>query len=202
MKHILAAFLLAISLSQSPQADTLRGKVVGVSDGDTITVLDASNVQFKVRLAGIDAPEKSQAFGNRSKENLSEAVFGKVVAVDWSKTDKYGRTVGKVMVGDNDANLGQLRSGLAWHYKQYEKEQNDLDRAVYAKAEIEARQGRIGLWHDANPIPPWNFRRSTGNATPDQRLKNAQDCPCGSGVTCTGSKGGIYCITVAGKKKY
>ncbi|NTV69874.1 MAG: thermonuclease family protein [Azonexaceae bacterium] len=202
MKQSLTVFLLAISLSQPPMADTLHGRVVGVSDGDTITVLDASNVQFKVRLAGIDAPEKSQAFGNRSKENLSNAVFGKAVDVDWSKTDKYGRTVGKVVVGSLDANLAQLRNGFAWHYKKYEKEQSASDRAIYAKAESEARAGRIGLWQDANPIPPWDFRHSTGDAAPDQRLQNGQDCPCGSGIACTGPKGGTYCMTTSGKKKY
>lgn len=95
MKLSFAALLLCSTWAIPLYAETLRGKVVGVSDGDTITVLDADKIQYKVRLAGIDAPEKSQAFGERSKQHLGNLVFGKVVYVEWNKTDKYGRTVGK-----------------------------------------------------------------------------------------------------------
>ena len=97
MKLLLVlALLLASALGA--YADTITGRVVGVADGDTVTVLDAEKVQHKIRLAGIDAPEKSQPFGNRSKQNLSDLVFQKDVRVDWDKRDRYGRIVGKVMV--------------------------------------------------------------------------------------------------------
>lgn len=140
-------------------ADTLQGRVVGIADGDTVTVLDASNTQFKIRLMGIDAPEKKQAFGNKSKESLSALVFNKQVKVEYSKRDKYGRTVGKISVGGVDANLEQVRNGLAWHYKQYQKEQSVEDRLTYAQAEDLARSGRLGLWVDKEPIAPWDFRK-------------------------------------------
>lgn len=107
---------------------------------------------------GIDAPEKKQAFGQKSKEHLSSLVFNKQVSVDYSKRDKYGRTVGKITVDGIDANLEQIKRGLAWHYKQYQREQSEADRVAYAKAEEQARSGRRGIWFDTNPTPPWDWR--------------------------------------------
>ncbi len=157
MNTLLATLLFCVAIPSF--AASFVGKVVGVTDGDTITVLDAANVQYKIRLAGIDAPEKSQAFGQRSKEHMSMLVFGKTVEVIWNKTDRYGRTIGKVIVAGQDANLDQIRAGLAWHYRAYEKEQAPADRAAYAQAETEARTRHAGLWQDANPTPPWDYRR-------------------------------------------
>lgn len=154
------AYILASLLTSTPiLADTLQGRVVGVADGDTVTVLDSSNSQWKIRLMGIDAPEKKQAFGSRSKESLSSLVFNKSVLVEYSKRDKYGRTVGKIIVDGVDANLGQVKAGMAWHYKKYEKEQPPDDRATYAQAEDAARASSLGLWVDAEPIPPWDWRK-------------------------------------------
>lgn len=158
--HILKIVLL-FSLVQfnAVLADTLRGRVVGVSDGDTVTVLDGTNTQFKIRLMGIDAPEKKQAFGAKSKEALSDLVFNKQVEVEYHKKDKYGRTVGKIVVDGIDANLEQVKTGMAWHYKKYQKEQTLDDRSLYAQAEEQARVGNRGLWKDADPTPPWDWRR-------------------------------------------
>ena len=103
--------LLACSLPL--QADVLKGKVVGIYDGDTVTVLDAGNQQHKIRLAGIDAPEKRQALGNRSKEHLSDLVFGQMVDVDGDKIDRYQRTIGKILLNGRDVNLEQVRAGFA-----------------------------------------------------------------------------------------
>lgn len=151
--------LMAMLLAAMPvTAETLIGRVVGVADGDTVTVLDASNDQWKIRLMGIDAPEKKQAFGQKSKANLSSLVFNKQVRVEYSKKDKYGRTVGKILVDEIDANLEQVKAGLAWHYKQYQKEQTPEDRSLYSDAEERAMAGHIGLWADPNPTPPWEFR--------------------------------------------
>ena len=136
-----------------------EGRVVGIDDGDTITVVDSSNQNHRIRLAGIDAPEKAQAFGTQSKENLSKAVFNKVVTVAWSKHDRYGRIVGKVGLSNRDVCLDQVAAGLAWHYKDYEEEQTPEDRLLYAQTEIIAKSSGIGLWNDSNPIPPWEFRR-------------------------------------------
>jgi endonuclease YncB( thermonuclease family) len=143
----------------SASAETLGGRIVSVSDGDTVTVLDASNNQWKIRLMGIDAPEKKQAFGHKAKANLTVLVYGKQVMVEYSKKDKYGRTVGKILVNGRDVNLEQVKTGMAWHYKKYQKEQSLEDRLTYAQAEEEARAERRGLWADAEPTPPWNWRK-------------------------------------------
>lgn len=130
------------------------GKVVGVSDGDTITVLDELDKgRFKIRFFGIDCPEKSQDFGNVAKKHLSSLIFGKRVSVRFKEIDRYGRIVGKVSLDGIDINLKMLEAGLAWHYKRYD------DTAEYAEAEKKAKESGIGLWKQPNPIPPWNFRR-------------------------------------------
>ena len=153
-----AATMLVVCLVFQVQADTLLGKVINVADGDTITILDDTNTPHKIRLTGIDAPEKRQAFGNVSKQSLVEQVAGQSVAVEWVKTDRYGRKVGKVLLAGLDCNLVQIKRGLAWHYKQYQREQSPTDQQSYAEAEIEARQVQAGLWRDADPVPPWEFR--------------------------------------------
>lgn len=202
MKPPIVALLLCSIWAGTLYGETLQGKVIGISDGDTITVLDGSKTQHKIRLAGIDAPEKSQAFGERSKQHLSELVFGKIVTVDWNKTDKYGRTVGKVIVNGQDANLSQMQAGLAWHYKQYEKEQLPSDRSVYAQAEIDARVRKVGLWGDAAPTPPWDFRHHTVDIPSSPRQPVGEHCSCSSNAICTGPRGGRYCLTENGKKRY
>lgn len=150
--------VLLIGLQWVAHADVLLGHVVSVSDGDTITVLDDSKQRHVIRLMGIDAPEKAQAYGQKAKESLSDLVFNKEVSVTWFKRDRYGRTVGQVYVDDTDVCLEQIKRGLAWHYKDYEREQSVEDRSRYAIAEEQARIARIGLWMDANPIAPFKFR--------------------------------------------
>lgn len=137
----------------------ITGRVVGVSDGDTVTVLDASKRQHRVRLLGIDAPEKDQDFGQASKRNLSDLVFGREVTVEYEKQDRYGRTLGKVMVGGRSANLEQVRAGLAWFYRHYAEDVPSGDRQELEVTEGEARRARKGLWVQSNPTPPWDFRR-------------------------------------------
>ena len=154
---IFFAFLLS---AQASLADTYLGRVVGISDGDTITVLDVANMQHKIRLIGIDAPEKKQAFGSVSRQSLADLIFGKTVTIETSKVDRYKRELGKVWIGSADANLEQVRAGLAWHYKQYEREQPFGDRRAYALAEREAQTARRGLWREPAPIPPWEFRKT------------------------------------------
>jgi len=158
IKFKTAAIALALCLVLQVQADTLLGKVINVADGDTITILDNTNTQHKIRLTGIDAPEKRQAFGNVSKQSLADMVAGQSVAVEWVKADKYGRKLGKVLLAGLDCNLVQVKRGLAWHYKQYQREQSPTDQQSYAAAEIEARAAKLGLWRDADPVPPWEFR--------------------------------------------
>lgn len=164
INNILLATLLF--LSSVAQALTLEGRVVGVADGDTITILDNKNNQYKIRLAGIDAPEKKQPFGNVSKKSLSDLVYGKQVSVDYNKQDRYGRTVGKVIVEGIDANLEQVKSGFAWFYKKYQNEMVLDDRLDYLHAQEAAEKSKIGLWVDQSPIPPWDFRKSKKTVTP------------------------------------
>lgn len=150
---------LLLLWSFSASASTLVGKVVGVTDGDTVTVLDEQRQQHKIRLAGIDAPEKRQAFGQRSKEALSDTLFGKTVSVEWDKRDRYGRIVGKIVVDARDVNLGQVKAGLAWWYQKYSAEQSVADRKLYEQAEVDARWKRLGLWSEPDPTPPWDWRK-------------------------------------------
>lgn len=158
MKQCFALVILFAALTCN--ATTIVGRVVSVADGDTITVLDTAKTQHKIRLAGIDAPEKSQPFGNRSKQSLSDLVFSKTVTVDTDKVDKYKRNVGKVLVDGVDANLEQIKRGMAWHYKAYEREQSALVRQAYSNAEIEAKAAMRGIWADAEPVAPWDFRKA------------------------------------------
>ncbi len=189
-------FVFLFLLACSVHAETLTGRVVGVADGDTITVLDANRQQHKIRLSGIDAPEKAQPFGDRSKQSLSALVFDKQVAVEWNKRDRYGRTVGKVLVNGVDANLAQVKAGLAWWYRDYAKEQSAADRRLYEQTELQAQAQRLGLWSDKNPTSPWDFRHAKPRVDTDQR------CPCTGSVLCTGPKGGRYCLTASGGKTY
>ncbi len=158
MNHAITAMLLALVCTAN--AETITGRVVGVADGDTMTVLDANKVQHKIRLSGIDAPEKKQAFGNRSKESLSALAFDKTVNVETSKRDRYGRKIGKVLVNGRDVNLVQVERGMAWFYRQYQREQSPNDQRLYEAAEDAAKAGKRGLWRDADPVPPWEFRRN------------------------------------------
>ena len=132
--------------------------VIGVTDGDTVTVIDANKKETIIRLAGIDAPESSQDFGNKAKKNLSDLVYGKTVTVSGNKVDKYGRLVATLMVDGIDANLQQIKSGFAWHYKKYENEQTEADRKTYAAAESVARAEKLKIWSMPDPMAPWDYR--------------------------------------------
>ena len=142
-----------------------EAKVVGVSDGDTITVLNGKT-QTKIRLHGIDCPERGQAFGNKAKQLTSELCYGQTVEVCPVDTDRYGRTVATVKLQDGrELNLELIRAGMAWHYKKYS------DNKAYALAEEQARDAGVGLWRDRNPIPPWDYRRGGNRAS----VQNAQN---------------------------
>jgi len=131
----------------------LLGIVVAIADGDTLTILDESNRQTKIRLAEIDAPERGQPYGTRSKQSLSEVCFRQPAAVYVVDIDRYGRTVGRVHCSGTDANAEQLRRGMAWVYDRYAK-----DKSLY-RLQDEARATGRGLWADPEPTPPWEWRR-------------------------------------------
>lgn len=134
------------------------GHIVGVLDGDTLDLLTDNKTLIRVRLSGIDAPERMQAFGSVAKKTLSDMAFGRDAVIQGNKKDRYGRLIGKTIVAGTDVNLRMVQLGLAWHYKKYEREQAVEDRARYSYAEAQARARRIGLWADKEPMPPWEFR--------------------------------------------
>ena len=159
--------MAAVLLTPAALAD-VRGKVVAVTDGDTIKVLDANRVTHKVRLTGIDAPERGQPYGSASRKYLASLVAGKEVRVESSRQDRYGRLLGKVWVQPADcpscgktlnANHAQLLAGMAWWYRYYASSQPAQDRGRYESAEDEARARKRGLWADPHPINPYQWRQ-------------------------------------------
>lgn len=160
-----AILLLAgLVLAAPPKVvEEFSGKVIGVSDGDTIKVL-VNKETVKVRLEGIDAPESGQSYGKKAKEALAEMVAGKIVTVKKTGTDRYKRTLGIVIVGDVDANAKLIEDGWAWHFKKYNNEER------LAKLEDAARKAKRGLWADEKPLAPWEYRarQKTPVAAPDE----------------------------------
>lgn len=156
-----AAFLLFASNATSQpiptvhQISVVTGKVVGVSDGDTITVFTAAKERMRVRLAEIDAPESNQDYGTQSKKALSDLCFGKAATVTISTKDRYDRFVGRVTCDGTDAHAHMVRTGMAWVYERYAKDKSLM------KLQEHARSQRVGLWSQANPIAPWDFRKGS-----------------------------------------
>ena len=136
------------------------GMVVGVTDGDTIKVMGAHNKQVKIRLYGIDTPERGQPFGKRAKQFTSKMVYGKVVEVEVMDTDRYGRTVAMIYADKNLLNEELVKAGLAWVYYQY---CHELICHAWADYQFAAKLDKRGLWRDPDPIPPWEFRRQRRN---------------------------------------
>lgn len=150
-------------------AQTIEGKAIKVTDGDSITILDSENMQYSIRVNGIDAPEKAQQWGDRARQNMVRLVAGKAVTAECHKNDYFGRPVCTVWVQPAacptctrtlDVGYAQIHAGLAWWYREYAKEQSPDDRGRYESAEDEAKARKVGLWHDPNPTPPWEWRRN------------------------------------------
>lgn len=131
----------------------ISGKVISIADGDTLTILDKDKRQHKIRLASIDAPEKSQDFGNVSKKSLSDMCYGRIASVLVKDKDKYNRSVGVVSCDGLEANLEQVKRGMAWVYKKYASERK------YFEAEEEAKSAKIGIWSGVDLVPAWEFRK-------------------------------------------
>jgi endonuclease YncB( thermonuclease family) len=145
--------LLFLLATFTAQATTLHGKVVHIADGDTLTILTESKQQVKIRLAGIDTPEKAQPFGNKAKQALAALTFQKQALIEVETKDQYGRTVGTVIVNGSDVNAELVRQGMAWVYRKYTN-----DQKLY-KLEAEAKQAKRGLWVTDHPIEPWLWRK-------------------------------------------
>jgi endonuclease YncB( thermonuclease family) len=154
------AALCLVGLAAGTHAGTqqIEGRIVGVTDGDTITLLDADKRQHKIRLDGIDAPERGQPFGRASKQHLAGLAFNQEAVAECHKTDRYGREVSRVLVAGADAGLEQIRAGMAWYFRRYANELPSDRRLQYADEEVQAKDARRGLWADAEPIPPWDWR--------------------------------------------
>jgi endonuclease YncB( thermonuclease family) len=168
VRRVGLGLLLAIAIASAAFAD-FSGKVVGVSDGDTITVRTNDGRTVKVRLNGIDCPESHQAFGSRSKEFTSHYAFGQEVTIKEHGGDKYGRTIGDVILRDGRSlNTELVRSGLAWHYVQYSKDPE------LARLEKGARAAKVGLWSDPKAVAPWDYRHEGKNAAPKDDKEKAQ----------------------------
>ena len=170
MKKGLCAALSAAFFLVAPAeaAEQLIAKVIGVADGDTLTVLivdGQTKTPRRVRLSGIDAPEKAQAFGAVAREQLSRMAFGQVGHLDCRATDQYGRSVCVVRVDGVDVGLRMIELGLAWHYKRYASSQPQNEATRYARAEEAAKAAKAGLWRDlgtaAAPVPPWDWRKAS-----------------------------------------
>lgn len=155
-RQLCAMILIFVTFTAS--AD-ISGRIVRVLDGDTVEVLETGNRLTRVRLAGIDAPEKSQPFGQRSRQELSSLVAQRTVTVTGEDTDRYGRLLGTVWLGETDVNAEQIRKGLAWAYRYHGKPA----QADYALLEAEARQHATGLWSVPGQTEPWRWRNMKKN---------------------------------------
>lgn len=138
----------------------LKGRVVGITDGDTITFLDDERNQHKIRLAYIDAPERRQAFGNQARRLLSDLAFGRSASVEHFGRDRYGRVIGRVTIEGQDINLAMITPGMAWH--DYWDRQEPSMRKAYARAELQAREARIGLLNEPRGQPDFHRSRRKG----------------------------------------
>jgi endonuclease YncB( thermonuclease family) len=149
------------STSQSDRSRAkITGTVIGVSDGDTVSVKDQNSARHTIRFFAIDAPENGQDFGKASKTNLTSLISNEPVCVVIIEKDQHGREVGIVFSSGEDINLAQISAGMAWHYKAHQNQQSGNDRWTYERAETQARSERRGLWKQPDAIPPWEYRKT------------------------------------------
>jgi len=149
----ISMFFCLIIVSTGVYAQPFTAKCVGVTDGDTITVLTSDKKQIKIRLYGIDCPEGGQAFGKKAKRFTSQLVFGKTVKIKPVTKDRYGRTVAHVFVDGKSLSHEIVAAGYGWHYVKYSSDYR------LTHLENKARQARLGLWEDAQPVAPWDWRK-------------------------------------------
>lgn len=176
---------LLLVLACAAAVPAFAHQVVGVADGDTLTLL-VDRQPLKIRLANIDAPEKKQAFGQRSKQSLSDLCYRRDAAYTAQTIDRYGRTVAVVTCAGVEVNRAQVERGMAWVYSQYNKDHSLIEAQASAKA------ARHGLWSDPNPVPPWEFRHSKIEIP-----AAANDSECH-----VGPRGGHFRFVNGGKKQY
>ncbi len=161
--HLAYCFIAILAFSTAYADETVEGKVTRIIDGDSILVTDAKMVEYEVQLEGIDAPEMQQDFGKESTEGLSKFLKDKSVRLTWKSKDNFDRLLAQVYVGDKHINMEMIKTGMAWHFKKYNKDEE------LAKAETEAREAKKGLWARESPMAPWDYRKE--NKAPDKPLK-------------------------------
>lgn len=161
-----------------------EGMVIKITDGDTVHVLDADKQTHKIRLAGIDAPERKQPYGKAAGKYLAKQINQQTVCVDWHKRDRYKRLVGVIRYEGRDVNLELVKAGYAWHYKKYQREQTPADRVIYADAEVQARSDVVGLWQEPNPINPSDWRKGIRVAENATSELTPNDFTCGAKRFC------------------
>ena len=160
------AFVIIFTLNINYLRADFTAKVQRVVDGDTVHVVNKAGKKFKVRLTGIDAPEKNQPYGLASTYKLTEILINKLVLLKSKPNngkpytiDRYKRVLAKIILDGKDINLSQVLTGYAWHFKRYQKQQSPSDRELYSEAEIDAKKNELGLWEEKNPIAPWKWRK-------------------------------------------
>ena len=160
------AFVIIFTLNINLLRADFTAKVQRVVDGDTVHVIDKAGKKFKVRLTGIDAPEKNQPYGLAATYKLTEILINKLVLLKSKPNngkpytiDRYKRVLAKIILDGRDINLSQVLRGYAWHFKRYQKQQSPSDRELYSEAEIDAKKNELGLWGEKNPIAPWKWRK-------------------------------------------
>jgi len=160
------ALTILFALTINPIRADFTAKVQRVVDGDTVHVEDEAGKKFKVRLTGIDAPEKNQPYGLASTYHLRELLLKKIVLLKSQpkkgkpySVDRYKRVLAKIVLDGRDINLSQILSGYAWHFKRYQKQQSPKDRESYSQAELHAKKNNLGLWGEKKPIAPWKWRK-------------------------------------------
>jgi endonuclease YncB( thermonuclease family) len=153
-------FTIVLLIHGVADAASLTGRVIRVTDGDTLVVLGEGNAQHRTNLLGVDAPEHGQDYGVKARQHLSDLVAGRFVVVEYSDSDRYGygQIAGKVMAGDRDICLEQIRAGLAWYCMECGRGLSEADRQRYAEAEARAREAGRGLWNNPQAEPPWEYR--------------------------------------------
>ena len=151
---IILSSLFFVGFKNNDEINILHGKVVYVYDGDTIQLKTSDNKEYKIRLSGIDTPEYNQNYGKKSKAYLNSLICDKLVNIEVVGMDKYKRILAIIFHNNEDINYKMIKKGYAWHYKYYDSNQ------VYAEAEMEAKNKKLGLWQDEYPEAPWHFRHS------------------------------------------
>lgn len=152
-------FTFLVTINFNLFSKTIKAKIIKIVDGDTVVVRTVNNIKMKIRLSGIDAPERKQAHGINAANFLKKLIFSKIVNVHISNKDRYKRHIGTVFLKKTNINLELVRTGNAWAYRKYLSKMSKKKEEAFVRAESYAQYNRIGLWSDLSPVPPWIWRK-------------------------------------------